>query len=162
MTHSKLSRCLLVLSLAVFPAAPGMAADVPAPSAPGGTPESGNGQLPREGNGASGRAAAVPQLPSPSLIGLLGSLTAYLSQDDIELLYIYLRDTAIASLLGRDTEDVYLPPDLAFKMEVLQQRAIKEGNHYLQTVVIPELTRLAPSLFEDEPASPPAGTAPAP
>ncbi len=107
----------------------------------------------------AGPESRVQALPTPTLTGMLRSLGRFLTQDDINLLYEYLRDSAIASLFNQ--EEVYMPPDLVFKMAVLQRRAEIEGNHYLQVVVLPELIRLAPSLFEPEPAAT-ASAAPTP
>lgn len=80
---------------------------------------------------ANGPAQAVPPEVRPELnpLATLRALSAYLTQDDINELYVYLRDSIIDSIWG--TETANLPPDLAFKLAVLEQRFKKEGNAYL-------------------------------
>ena len=101
---------------------------------------------------ASPPPAEEIQGPPPSLLGILRSLSKFLGQEDINLLYEYLRDSIIASITKQE-EEVLMPPDLAFKMEIIKKRAEIEGNHYVNTVVMPEVMRLAPSLFTKPPAT---------
>lgn len=60
----------------------------------------------------------------------LRALSAYLTPDDINELSLYLRDVIIDILRG--TQDATLPPDLAFKLAVLEQRFRKEGDVYMR------------------------------
>ncbi len=60
----------------------------------------------------------------------LRALSAYLTPDDINELSLYLRDVVVDILRG--TQDATLPPDLAFKLAVLEKRFRKEGDVYLQ------------------------------
>lgn len=90
-------------------------------------------------------AATASVETAPTLAGMWASLRRFLSKEDIDELYLYLRDAAIASLTQR--EPVEPPPELAFKMAVLEQRARKEGDHYWRSVILPDLQRLAPRLI---------------
>ncbi len=63
----------------------------------------------------------------------LRALSAYLTPDDINALTIYLRDVVFDILLG--TQDATLPPDLAFKLAVLEKRFRKEGDAYMQQAI---------------------------
>lgn len=60
----------------------------------------------------------------------LRALGAYLTPEDINELTLYLRDVIVDILRG--TQDATLPPDLAFKLAVLEQRFRKEGDVYMQ------------------------------
>lgn len=60
----------------------------------------------------------------------LRALSAYLTPDDINELSLYLRDVVLDVLRG--TQDASLPPDLAFKLAVLEKRFRKEGDVYMQ------------------------------
>lgn len=60
----------------------------------------------------------------------LRALSAYLTPEDINELTLYLRDVIVDVLRG--TQDATLPPDLAFKLAVLEQRFRKEGDIYMQ------------------------------
>jgi len=98
-------------------------------------------------------------VPAPTLGGMLRSLRQFLSEDDINALYLYLRDNTIASLTKQ--EPVEPDPELAFKLAVLEQRIKKEGGHYWNTVVLPELIRLLPEMMgpNAKPARPPQDAA---
>lgn len=90
-------------------------------------------------------AATPMEAPPPTLAGMWTSLRRFFSKEDIDALYLYARDAAIAALTQR--EPIELPPELAFKLAVLEQRMRKEGDHYWRTVLLPELQRLAPRLL---------------
>jgi hypothetical protein len=60
----------------------------------------------------------------------LRALSAYLTPDDINQLSLYLRDVVLDVLRG--TQDATLPPDVAFKLAVLEKRFRKEGDVYMQ------------------------------
>ncbi|MGQ9686931.1 MAG: hypothetical protein ACUVT2_11595 [Thiobacillaceae bacterium] len=73
-------------------------------------------------------------MPEPEVkldpMASLRALTAYLTPEDINELTLYLRDVIVDVLKG--TQDATLPPDLAFKLAVLEQRFRKEGDVYMQ------------------------------
>lgn len=75
-----------------------------------------------------------PASPEPEVkldpMASLRALSAYLTPDDINELTIYLRDVVVDVLRG--TQDATLPPDLAFKLAVLEKRFRKEGDVYMQ------------------------------
>jgi hypothetical protein len=79
---------------------------------------------------------APPAIPAPapevSLVDLIGALSKFLTEEETQLVYDYLWDTSIAALKGNSTEDIVLPPELAFKLAILQRRIVKEGGHYLE------------------------------
>lgn len=76
--------------------------------------------------------AAVPFPAGPSLAELGKSLRSYFTDDELDLLFEYMKESVVAAFKG---EDVYLPPDLAFKLEVLLARMKKEGVHYLDNLM---------------------------
>jgi hypothetical protein len=69
---------------------------------------------------------------SPTLSDLGRSLRSYFTEEELDLLFQYMRDSVIAAFKG---EEVALPPDLAFKLEVLLVRMKKEGGHYMDTLI---------------------------
>ncbi len=75
-----------------------------------------------------------PASPEPEVkldpMASLRALSAYLTPDDINELSLYLRDVVVDILRG--TQDATLPPDLAFKLAVLEKRFRKEGDVYMQ------------------------------
>jgi hypothetical protein len=75
---------------------------------------------------------ATEQAPAPeaSLMEMLRALSRFLTDEELELVYEYLWDASIASLKG-SSDEVELPPELAFKLAILQKRIVKEGGHYL-------------------------------
>lgn len=66
-------------------------------------------------------------------LAALRTLGAFLTPDDLRELSLYLRDVAIDVLRG--TQDAALPPDLAFKLAVLERRLRKHGDVYLQQAI---------------------------
>ena len=60
----------------------------------------------------------------------LRALSSYLTPEDINELTRYLRDVVVDVLRG--TQDATLPPDLAFKLAVLEKRFRKAGDVYMQ------------------------------
>ncbi len=74
--------------------------------------------------------AATP--PSPTLSDLGRSLRSYFSEEELDLLFQYMRDSVIAAFKG---EEVTLPPDLSFKLEILLVRMKKEGGHYMDNLI---------------------------
>ncbi len=70
--------------------------------------------------------------PSPTLSDLGRSLRSYFSEEELDLLFQYMRDSVIAAFKG---EEVTLPPDLSFKLEILLVRMKKEGGHYMDNLI---------------------------
>lgn len=82
---------------------------------------------------ADGSQAATPAAPpSPTLSDLGRSLRSYFSEEELDLLFQYMRDSVIAAFKG---EEVTLPPDLSFKLEILLARMKKEGGHYMDNLI---------------------------
>lgn len=82
-------------------------------------------------NGAP--SAATPATPpSPTLSDLGRSLRSYFTEEELALLFEYMRDSVIAAFKD---EEVTLPPDLSFKLEILLVRMKKEGGHYMDNLI---------------------------
>jgi hypothetical protein len=77
-----------------------------------------------------GATEKVPQ--GPTLTELGRSLRDYFTEDELNLLFDYMKDSVVAAFKG---EDVYLPPDLAFKLEILLARMKKQGGLYMDNLV---------------------------
>lgn len=118
--RSTLLGFLLILTLGMasdpLPAAAANGSPVPAP--PGST--------------QNGVPQAVVPPPSPSLSDLGRSLRNYFTEEELALLFEYMRDSVIAAFKD---EEVTLPPDLSFKLEILLVRMKKEGGHYMDNVI---------------------------
>lgn len=98
---------------AELPATP--APDMPAPTAPApGAPET-----------------ATPVVPEVNLVDTIKALSKFLNEEEVQLIYDYLWDSSIATLKG-EPDDATLPPEVAFKLAILQQRIMKEGGAYLE------------------------------
>lgn len=69
---------------------------------------------------------------SPSLSDLGHSFKNALTEEETSLVIEYMRDSVLAAFKD---EEVTLPPDLAFKLEVLMQRLKKESNYYLDNLM---------------------------
>ncbi len=82
-------------------------------------------------NGTPPPAAMVPP-PPPSLSDLGKSLRGYFTDEELDILFQYMRDSFIATFKG---EEVTLPADLAFKLEILLARMKKEGGHYMDNLI---------------------------
>jgi hypothetical protein len=76
--------------------------------------------------------AGAPQALSPSLSDLGRSLRSYFTEEELDTLFQYMRDSVVAAFKD---EEVTLPPDLAFKLEVLLARMKKEGGHYMDNLI---------------------------
>ncbi|HNQ05354.1 MAG TPA: hypothetical protein PKH69_12170 [Thiobacillaceae bacterium] len=70
--------------------------------------------------------------PVPSLADLGRSLRGYFTQEELDLLFDYMMESVVASFKG---EDVYLPADLSFKLEVLLARMKKEGVYHMDNMM---------------------------
>lgn len=109
--------------------------------------------------------AAMPAPPKPagpsaeqetSLVDTVRALSQFLTEDEVQMVYDYLWDSSIAALRGSD-EEITLPPDLVFKLAILQKRIEKEGGYYLQGLALKmekDLARWRESL--NNPPPPPA------
>lgn len=75
---------------------------------------------------------ATPQAASPTLSDLGRSLRSYFTEEELDTLFQYMRDSVVAAFKD---EEVNLPPDLAFKLEVLLARMKKEGGHYMDNLI---------------------------
>lgn len=94
----------------------------------------------------------------PTLSDLGRSLRNYFTQDELDLLFDYMKESVVAAFKG---EEVYLPPDLAFKLEVLMARMKKEGVHYMDNLMRQLESDLKRSLKEKLTPAPLPGQEPA-
>ncbi|MBI5329803.1 MAG: hypothetical protein HZB71_04225 [Betaproteobacteria bacterium] len=103
--------------------------------------------------------AAAPQAPAgPTLSDLGKSLRNTFTEEELDLLFQYMKDSVVASFKG---DEVILPPDLAFKLEVVLARMKRESAVYMDKLIRQLEEDLKRSLKEKltppvEPA-PPAG-----
>jgi len=74
--------------------------------------------------------AATP--PAPTLSDLGRSLRNYFTEEELTLLFQYMKESVIASF---NDEEVNLPPDLSFKLEILLVRMKKESDHYMDNLI---------------------------
>lgn len=95
--------------------------------------------------------------PGPSLSDLGKSLRNYFTEDELDLLFEYMKESVVASFKG---EEVHLPPDLAFKLEVLLVRLQKEGGRYMENL-IQQLERDLKRTLKEKLLSPPLPPPPA-
>ena len=102
--------------------------------------------------GLSGPAGAADQGHSPSLAELGHSFKNALTEEETRLLLEYMRDSVMAAF---NDEEITLPADLAFKLEVLQQRLKKESNFYLDNFLKQLEQDIKRSLKEKMEPSPP-------
>jgi hypothetical protein len=77
------------------------------------------------GNGRVTEPPAEPAPPAPEKKGM--SINDFLSDDETRMLFDYLRDAFIATVRD-DDEEVSMPPELAFKLAILRQRMLREGD----------------------------------
>jgi hypothetical protein len=76
-------------------------------------------------------AAPAPPAASQSDLGeIVKRLRAFISDEEMALLYDFMSNSAIAALRGGDVEP--LPPELEFKLAILRERLYKEGNAAMQ------------------------------
>lgn len=94
---------------------------------------------------ASAERPPAVTVPPPTLSDLGRSLRDYFSEEELALLFEYMRNSVIAAFKG---EEVYLPPDITFKLEVLMVRLKKEGGHYMDNLIRQLERDLARSLKE--------------
>lgn len=74
--------------------------------------------------------SAEAQPAGPSIADLGQALRNYFTEEETTVLYQFMKDSLVASLKGDEADA--LPPDLAFKMEVLIARMKREGGAYME------------------------------
>jgi hypothetical protein len=77
-------------------------------------------------------APAPAKSSGPTLEDLGKRLSNYFTQEEQDLLVDYMKESVMAAFKG---EEVFLPPDLAFKLEVLLVRMKKEGSLYMDNLM---------------------------
>lgn len=79
-------------------------------------------------------AAADAEKPpaGPTLSDLGKSLRSYFTEDELDLLFEYMKESVLASFKG---EEVSLPPDIAFKLEILLVRLQKQSGQYMDNLI---------------------------
>lgn len=132
---------------------------------------------------------APAQAGGPSLADLGKSLSAYFTDEELDLLVEYMKESVVAAFKG---EEVFLPPDLAFKLEILLARMKKESMLYMDNLMkqleqdlkrslrdrltppttpaavpgpqaVPQVVpQVVPQLAPQQPAPPPAGSSKVP
>jgi len=140
MTHS-ISRPLLLLLATLFacialPVSAQPAADSIAPPAPEQTAE----PAPPAPSVETAPAAESPTAPpaaatapaAPTLSDLGRSLRNYFTEEELDLLFQYMKESVISSFKD---EEVNLPPDLSFKLEILLVRMKRESDHYMDNLI---------------------------
>jgi hypothetical protein len=80
------------------------------------------------------------------------SLRNTFTEEEIDLLFQYMKDSVIAAFKG---EEVVLPPDLAFKLEVVLARMKRESAVYMEKLIQQLEDDLKRSLKEKLVAPPP-------
>lgn len=95
-------------------------------------------------------AKVAPAVPSLSDMGHM--LKNALTEEETRLLIEYMQDSVMAAFKD---EEVSLPPDLAFKLEVLAQRLKKQSNFYLDNLLKQMEEDIKRSLKEKMEAPPP-------
>lgn len=127
---------VLLLSLAALTVTPAVAQPVTPQPAPTATPPAPVSEISR----------------LDRMIEIVKALAGYFNQDEINLLYTYFRDNLIVSITGRG-EVEELPPDLMFRMQILEKRFEREGKQYLEEA-IRELEAFIESKKPGTPAEP--------
>lgn len=73
---------------------------------------------------------APPTASQTDLSEIVKRLRAFISDEEMALLYDFMSNSAVAALRGGDVEP--LPPELEFKLAILRERLYKEGNAAMQ------------------------------
>ena len=73
---------------------------------------------------------ATPNAVQPELGEVVKRLRAFISDDELALIYDFMSNSALAALRGGEVEPV--PPELEFKLAILRERFYKEGNVFMQ------------------------------
>lgn len=108
-------------------------------------------------------ADTAAQPPALDLDAVAKRLQNYFTEEELRTLFDYMRDVSIAALRGAGDE-VLMPPDLAFKMAILQERMLREGEYQMQ-LMMKQLERDIDQAMKDLlqlMAPPPPKPAPAP
>jgi len=77
---------------------------------------------------------AEAQPPALDLDAVAKRLQNYFTEEELRTLFDYMRDVSIAALRGA-SDEVLMPPDLAFKMAILQERMMREGEYQMELMV---------------------------
>lgn len=78
-------------------------------------------------------AAGAEKAPTgPTLSDLGKSLRSYFTEEELDLLFEYMKESVVASFKG---EEVSLPPDIAFKLEILLVRLQKQSGQYMDNLI---------------------------
>lgn len=102
---------------------------------------------------------AEPPTASVDLDAVARRLQNYFTEEELRTLFDYMRDMTIAALQGKGDE-VLLPPDLAFKMAILQERMMREGQFQMQ-LMMKQLERDIDKAMKDMFTFPPPSAPPA-
>ncbi len=99
--------------------------------------------------------AQAPEKPSlqAELADIGKRIWSNFTEEEIDLMFDFMRDTALSALKERDVEP--LPPELEFKLEILRERMIKEGNAAWQIMLRDMQRKLDKTLKELKPPPPP-------
>jgi hypothetical protein len=118
---------------------------------------------------SNGTQAPNPPPANPPSQGWGLSISSFLSEDEMDMLFEYLRDSFIATMRN-DPEGASMPPELAFKLEILKQRMLKEGDAAVRQLMQSMQEDMDRALQEynqqlpqhPQPPAPPAQPQPAP
>ncbi len=95
-------------------------------------PEAAISPSPADADAPENGAKAKPPAP-PTLADLGRSLRSYFTEEELSLLFQYMKESVMASFKD---EEVNLPPDLAFKLEILLVRMKRESDHYMDNLIM--------------------------
>lgn len=101
-------------------------------------------------------AAPAAASPEAGLLDMVKALGAFLTEEEVQMVYDYLWDASLAALKG-SPDEVSLPPELAFKLAILQRRIVKEGGFYLEGLALKmerDLARWRENLAQPAPPVP--------
>jgi hypothetical protein len=106
-------------------------------------------------------SASPGPVTTPELGDIIKRLRGYISDEELNLIYDFMSNSAIAALRGGDVEP--LPPELEFKLAILRERLYKEGNaamqsfmQFLQQELDQTLKKFQLPSLSPEPPPPPA------
>jgi hypothetical protein len=111
------------------------ALEQPSPATQNGAPATAPAPMPEAAPETPAQSAPAEQAqvpPPPTLADLGKSLRNYFTEEELGLLFEYMQESVIAAFKG---EEVSLPPDLAFKLEILLVRLKKESGHYMDNLI---------------------------
>ena len=94
-------------------------------------------------------AADAPPQEAPPLAGL--PFNAFLSEDELRLLFDYTRDAMIAAMKG---ERYRMPPELAHTLARVQERLMRQGNAAVRQMMEMMQKDLERALEEMKPPAP--------